>query len=154
MKLATATCDRCLDGRHIRCSERPCACTICTSGIHRAPTATPTPRSRPARRPITDEHIDAARELLARPFPPPLTEIARTLDVDRSALHRHLFPKGGKKRAPVPKLTVLKPITEEVLQEAARRVSAGECESVSRLAYDLGVERTGLYKHLKKREVL
>lgn len=155
MRTATATCDACLDGRHIRC-RRPCACNVCATRRGKSTATQSKPkRNTPQRRIITDEHINQARELLAQPHPPSIAEIARRLDVDRSNLYRHLYgPAKGQRKPAVPRLANPKPITSDIITEAARRIAAKEYSSFSQLAYDLGVERTGLYKHLKKRDLL
>lgn len=156
MKTATVTCDLCLDGRHVRC-RRPCACTACTARRGKRADILPKPKKPKAKkRPaITDQHIAHARELLNQPHPPPLAEIARRLGVDRSNLHRHLFGSSrGKRKVAVPKLANPQPVTEDIITEAARRIAENNYGSFSQLAYDLGVERTGLYKHLKKRDLL
>lgn len=156
VQVPTFTCDRCLDGWHVRC-VRPCACGLCAQRRRTpAPTAVkPAVRRRPKQRAITDQHLTEARRLLNQEHPPTLSEIARQLDVDRSNLHRHLFGKrSGQRKVGVPKLANPKPITEDVISAAAARISKGDYSSFTQLAYDLGVERTGLYKHLKRREQL
>lgn len=156
MTTATATCDRCLDGRHVRC-RRPCACNLCAAQRRNPPTfikAKPKRRG-PRPRAITDKHIAAARELLDQEHPPTLSEIARRLDVDRSGLHRQLFGRSsGRRKVAVPKLANPRPLTPEIVAEAAQRISDGNYSSFTQLAFDLHVERTGLYKRLKSLDLL